>query len=305
MKLEFTEYFRSILARQNLTSRLVFLIAALAPLPGVAGDVLHGHGLLWRVEKAGNEPSYLFGTVHSEDQRVLDLPVLVRDRLDAAVALVIEAQVDSVNDLQSMQAMVFTDGTRLSDVLETSLYERTVAAMQSNGYPQLVVDLMKPWAISVVLSIPSPKTGTFLDIYLMNEARRQGKSVGGLETVAEQLEAMNGFSVTEQAAILEATLDHLAELEGLHERLIRAYLDRDLEKLVRISEETMGLTSKAISEKFNRNLLVERNRRMVQRMETYLDRGNAFIAVGALHLPDQTGILALLEKKGYRISAIY
>ncbi len=290
---------------QKLARVLVLLVAAAAPFSGVAGDVLHGHGLLWRVEKPGNDPSYLFATVHSEDRRVLDLPGLVRERLDAAAVVVIEAQVDSATSLQSMQAMLFTEGTRLSDVLPTGLYERAVAAMQSKGYPELVVDLMKPWAISVILSIPSPKTGTFLDIYLMNEARRQGKAVGGLETVAEQLEAMNGFSVEEQTSILEATLDHLAELEDLHERLIRAYLDRDLEKLVQISEETMGLTSQTIAKKFTQTLLVERNQRMVQRMETYLTKGNAFVAVGALHLPDQTGILALLEKKGYRIRAMY
>ena len=305
MKLQFAEFFRSLSTKHFLPSTLVILIAALAPVTGVAEDVLHGKGLLWRVEKAGKEPSFLFGTVHSEDQRVLDLPTSVRERLDVAAAVVIEAQVGAVNDLQSMQAMLFTDGTRLSEVLENSLYERTVAAMQNSGYPQMVVDFMKPWAISVVLSIPPPKSGIFLDLYLMNEARRQGKTVGGLETVAEQLEAMNSFSVTEQAAILEATLDHLAELGDLHEQLIRAYLDRDLDRLVRISKETMGLTSQAIAEKFNRTLLVERNQRMVQRMETYLDKGNAFIAVGALHLPDQSGVLALLENKGYRISVIY
>ncbi len=121
VKYHITGYLRANPAMQKLARVLVLLVAAAAPFLVVAGDVLHGHGLLWQVEKPGNDPSYVFATVHSEDRRVLDLPGLVRERLDAAAVVVIEAQVDSATSLQSMQAMLFTEGTRLSDVLQTGL----------------------------------------------------------------------------------------------------------------------------------------------------------------------------------------
>ena len=44
---------------------------------------------------------------------------------------------------------------------------------------------------------------------------------------------------------------------------------------------------------------------MVDRMAPRLAEGNAFIAVGALHLPGEKGVLNLLQQGGYRVSAVY
>ena len=52
-------------------------------------------------------------------------------------------------------------------------------------------------------------------------------------------------------------------------------------------------------------LLDERNARMVERMAPRLTEGDAFIAVGALHLPGERGILNLLAERGYRIFRVY
>ncbi|MGH8120685.1 MAG: TraB/GumN family protein, partial [Gammaproteobacteria bacterium] len=54
-----------------------------------------------------------------------------------------------------------------------------------------------------------------------------------------------------------------------------------------------------------RELLTDRNRVMVERMQPILDAGNAFIAIGAMHLPGADGVLSLLAREGYRISAVY
>ncbi len=35
-------------------------------------------GLLWKIESAGTPPSYLFGTIHSDDPRVIQLPAPVK-----------------------------------------------------------------------------------------------------------------------------------------------------------------------------------------------------------------------------------
>ena len=44
---------------------------------------------------------------------------------------------------------------------------------------------------------------------------------------------------------------------------------------------------------------------MVERMAARLSEGKAFIAVGALHLPGDEGILNLLQRDGYRITRLY
>ena len=52
-------------------------------------------------------------------------------------------------------------------------------------------------------------------------------------------------------------------------------------------------------------LIFQRNEKMVQRMKPLLEKIDAFIAVGAMHLPGEKGVLALLEKQGYEVTAIY
>jgi uncharacterized protein YbaP (TraB family) len=47
-----------------------------------------------------------------------------------------------------------------------------------------------------------------------------------------------------------------------------------------------------------------RNHRMVERMTKSFD-GGAFVAIGALHLPGEDGVLALLEQRGYAIKRVY
>ena len=44
---------------------------------------------------------------------------------------------------------------------------------------------------------------------------------------------------------------------------------------------------------------------MAFRMQRELRRGNAFVALGALHLYGEKGVLALLEEDGYRARAVY
>jgi hypothetical protein len=44
---------------------------------------------------------------------------------------------------------------------------------------------------------------------------------------------------------------------------------------------------------------------MVERLRPRLAEGGAFVAVGALHLPGEEGILRLLERQGYRVTRLY
>ena len=60
-----------------------------------------------------------------------------------------------------------------------------------------------------------------------------------------------------------------------------------------------------VAQLFTSEVVVNRNRRMLERIQPRLREGNAFIAVGALHLPGKDGLLTLLRNKGYRVSPVY
>jgi uncharacterized protein YbaP (TraB family) len=290
---------------RRLLVGVICLVATLAAAITYADPTAYKQGLLWEIVTPGQPASYLFGTIHSEDSRVVELPAIVSTTLKAADTLVLEAPVDSQAETISFQAMLFTDRTRLPKVLNPGLYQRTLSAMAKRGFSQQVVKALKPWAISIILSVPKPNTGLFLDLFLMQMANAQSIPVWSLETVGEQLAILAGFSLNEQVQMLKDTLNELPEIDALHEQLIRAYLDRDLARLVSISEQTMGMGSVELGEKLSEQLIVQRNKRMVDRMEPMLLKGKIFVAIGALHLPGEEGILSLLVARGHQVKAMY
>jgi len=285
---------------------LLLVLAVLAAFPAQAFDTAgYDKGLLWKIERAGTRPSYVFGTIHSEDARVLNLPQPVRQAFDGAGRYVMEAILDE-GAMTSMSArMMFNDGRSLKQVLNPSLYERTAAAMAGYGMPEFALRMMKPWAVAMSLSMPRPETGVFLDIVLMQKAREQNKPVAGLESVEEQLSIFDRMSMADQVTMLEEALKYLPELDGMFAALHEAYLARDLATLARMSEEQQMKGNPELGKRVMAQLLDARNRRMAQRLDAYFREGNAFVAVGALHLPGREGVLKLLAKRGYRVTAVY
>lgn len=57
-------------------------------------------------------------------------------------------------------------------------------------------------------------------------------------------------------------------------------------------------------ELFLKYLISDRNQVMADRAVPIIDKGNTFIAVGALHLPGKVGIIELLRAKGYRVTPL-
>ncbi len=53
---------------------------------------------------------------------------------------------------------------------------------------------------------------------------------------------------------------------------------------------------------FQEKMITSRNRHMAEAAAKYLDKGNAFIAVGALHLPGADGLVELLRQAGYTVT---
>ncbi len=270
-----------------------------------AAAPFYSQGLLWKIERAGQAPNYVFGTIHSEDPRVLNLPKPVQGVFDSSKIFVMEALLDESALLAMSSAMLFNDGRNLQQVLSPATYAKTVAAMSAYGLPEIALQLMQPWAAAITLGTPKPQTGLVLDLSLMQQAMAQGKQTAGLETAQEQIGIFAKLALPEQIIMLEDVLKQLPTLQQTFAKLHQAYLARDLAGLERLSLEQQALGNRALGQKLMPQLIDQRNQRMVARMEPYLKSGQAFIAIGALHLPGEAGVLSLLAKKGYRVSLVY
>jgi uncharacterized protein YbaP (TraB family) len=95
-------------------------------------------------------------------------------------------------------------------------------------------------------------------------------------------------------------------IPGIVEKSIQAYLKRDLGAMWEINNSMMeDEADKNLNEAFLQRVLYDRNQRMVGRMQPRLAEGEAFIAVGALHLYGDKGVLSLLQSRGYQVTRLY
>ena len=263
-------------------------------------------GLLWKISKTGVAPSYLFGTIHSDDPRVMELPAAVEKALNTAESVALEIELSIGNMLHSATAMFFEGDDTLKDVLPAKDYQAIIARLEEHGIPAAAANRMKPWAIMVTLSMPELESGKFLDLLLYERAIETGKAVYGLETIDEQLGVFEKMSIKEQVILLHETIDLIEKEPDFFEKLHQLYLTRNLTKLLEFYQSYLKSPAhQEILEKFDIKILKLRNERMVQRMQPRLREGNAFVAVGTLHLPGEEGIIRLLEQQGYTVKAIY
>ena len=284
--------------------------AATATNAGVAAQnkppaaVKYAKGLLWKIEVPGATTSYLFGTIHSEDKRVTALPGPVIKALDASNRFTMEAIIDGDGLVHMAEAMYFNDGRTLEQVIGKKLYDETIKALAARGIPTLGVEKQKPWAVMMALSMPPPKTGEYLDFILQDRATRQNKPVSGLETIQEQLAVFDELPLPDQVALLKEAVQEQDTFEKDFEEMIEAYLARDIAALAEASEKRKPDNDRLYRSVMDR-LLTRRNTRMADRMGPILKDGGAFIAVGAAHLPGESGLLNLLAKAGYRVTPVY
>ena len=286
----------------NCLAGLVFwLMVGLAPVVA-AGEP----GLLFEIDatEAGGAPCYLFGTIHSEDPRVLALTAPTQAAFDRSAVFIMETIPDTQAVIRAMMAMVYTDGRGLAGVAGRPLYDQTVKALAERGMAEEAIKDYKPWAAATLLGMPEAGTGEFLDIRLYKAALAAGKQVQGLESIEEQLAVFDTLTEEDQIALLRETLEARATLPEVFARLLEAYLSRDLARLERLGDEYLGRGDPQLAARFRHAALEARNQHMTDRMLAYLRVGGCFIAIGALHLPGEEGVLSRLARAGFAPRAL-
>lgn len=286
---------------RNRSVRYAVWMLLVCTLPAMAAD----NGLLWKVEGKGARPSYLLGTIHSEDPQVLRVADAVKPQLDSAGSFTAEVDLNIANALSAAMSMMIQDGKDLPALIGQERYEKCLKFLADYGVPDMMARQLKPWAVMVQLSAPKPNTGQFLDRVLYERAVQLQKPVYGLETMDEQLKVFDKLTLGQQIALLDETLENFPKLNQQLQTLIQYYAKRDLHGLQNYSETLSKSTHKELVSTINQTLLLDRNKRMAERMQVRLKEGNAFIAIGALHLPGDAGVLQLLKQQGYRVTVVY
>ena len=288
----------------------VLLVLAVRPVLAIETPVF-GQGLLWQIEGGGARPSYLFGTMHVTDDDVVRLPAEVAQAFDRADSLTVEVVATPDTPYRMYQSMLLRDGRGLDEVIGAELFRRAALIAARYKLDPRILRTFKPWAAMAMLSLPVAEVSRQragekpLDDRLQLAAARRGMIMHSLETLEEQIAVFDGLSEANQVAMLASVIEFSDDLDAFFEQMLQAYLARDTAQILAISEAAQTGLDPALVSAFTEDLINVRNDRMVKRMAPRLSEGGSFIAVGALHLPGERGILRQLEQQGYRVTRLY
>ncbi|MEE8585682.1 MAG: TraB/GumN family protein [Acidobacteriota bacterium] len=265
---------------------------------------------LWMIE--GQKPSFLYGTIHLPDERVVAIPQLVLNAADSVDALYVEVTPD---ELASAAAkLMLPDGKTLQDVLPEELYQRASGYVESKGLPFMAFQNFKIWVLMVQIEIldyiQQMAVRPPLDLAIYSRAQQAGKEVGGIETLEEQLAVFDDFTEEEQIQLLSEALDLLEEnpdkSSSYLERLLLAYLEGDEDNLHEMLFQEIDQDD-PLDQKFVQNLFTGRNQRMADRIASKLESNPSrsyFFAIGAGHLVGEQSVRKQLESRGFRITRL-
>lgn len=289
-----------------------------------AAATANGLGRLWKIEKQGREPSWLFGTMHVTDPRVTQLPITAQDAFDTADTVVIET-IDILDPVKAQAALLsnpeltmFTDGSTLTSRLSEADSKLVEAELSRRGIPLALVSRMKPWMIAGMVAMPACELARkadgveFLDIKIANDASAEGKQLLGLESIGEQMAAMADLPIEFHLRGLVETIKLADLMPDIMATMTELYLEGEIALIMPVilasGPESAGIAGAGDDldgyAEFEERIVTLRNHVMATRAGPILEKGNAFIAVGALHLPGDEGLVSLLSDAGYTLSAI-
>jgi uncharacterized protein YbaP (TraB family) len=275
--------------------------AWLLVVPWLSMSLAHGddRGLLWKIESDNAPPSYLFGTMHTDDARVTDFSPQLRQALEESQTFMME-----VLPLRDMTPIFMKQGSLQQMLTPSELDEfKRLAEMHSIGAD--VALRMKPWLLASIFSLPRAQSPFTQDVLLYGMAGRSGKQILGLESPEAHFGALDSLSDAEQLILLRMSLTQsVDEKEAGFEAIMQAYLDQEIGKIAVQDEKWLGGLPPELWSKVSTLLLDHRNAKMADGIVNQMKKSRVFVAVGAAHLPGKGGLIDRLRKAGYRLSAI-
>ena len=260
--------------------------------------------LFWSISKDGEQAGFLLGTIHSEDPRVLDFPLEFMSNLSANQVFAMEMVPDLPTLKRLTEFMQYQDGTTLESRVGPERFTSLQLALSEYQVPADWIIRMKIWAAMMTLSVPPPETGFFMDFSLSLRAAGAGLKVVGLETLEQQLSFLEDMPVAQQLMLLDQALVEHEKVREIHEQMVDSYLAGDLLALKSQAEEQLDQLEPDAKQYFMEQGIDMRNRRMLESLLPHLLTSQVFVAVGALHLPGESGLIQLLRARGYDLTPL-
>jgi uncharacterized protein YbaP (TraB family) len=259
------------------------------------------NSLLWKISgKNLAHPSYLFGTMHLTDKRIFNFSDSLYRFLETAEGYAAELNMEEsmpqiVNDFVSDESKT----KLLVDIIPTGKldeYKKDLEQKLELPLGQITVQQLKQYKDRLIGQvIKKGEMNTIIDYYLYDIARQQGKWVGGIEDLEDQ----NRSTLSKEDELMEWVRTVTAPSENSSKQIewmIKTYNKQDLNAI----DVTAGMWRGAASQ-----ILIRRNIKMARRIDSIMQLRTCFFAVGAAHLPGDSGLIQLLSARGYHLEPVY
>ena len=261
------------------------------------------NALLWNVSK-GDQEAYLYGTIHISCNA--ELSTGVEKALKESDELILEIDMsDPSLQMRMMQKMVLPDGKNASDFLTDKELESLEEYVNENVkmIPDFaMVSNMKPIFLSSLItqSLLSCQNQTGYDQLLLQKAQQQNMPISGLETIDEQISALDGIPHQEVYDEMIASIeeDQQEDIKML-DKMMQYYNNANLKALKKLVDE-----SDSFLNDFTDIALDKRNKNWIPVIKEKMKDQKVFIAFGAAHLIGENGVVELLKDEGYKVSPL-
>lgn len=267
-------------------------------------------GFLWRISKDGRD-SYLYGTIHVARFEWMFPGPAVMQALSNSEVLALELDMMDADirqrTTQGMAALSLPGGKTLPPALTARLRKQAEASCTPydsiSAYPgemQLItITLMKA-------RLDGLESAYAIDAVLSGIGHAAHKEVISLETPESQIATLKQDDAQAAIRYLQTSLEEMEtgkDREQLR-RIAKIWDESDSAELARY-EEWCDCVNTPEQRRFMHKLLDERNPALADKIDAQHRSGNTvFAAVGSLHMFGETGLPALMEKRGYRVELI-
>ena len=270
--------------------------------------------MLFRIRslQTGAPDSLVFGTIHIGSPAELGLDaVRVRHAVQAQRTLVNEVDGNARWQPGYDRYRFLVPGQSLAMLIGATQFIELATLLPEHKSTQL--NRFKPWVAMTLLEegldAPAPdardSSRRNIDSLVEDSARRHGLRLVHLETLEDQLAALDCTSPVDYAQVLQQRLADPQALRAETERSLAFYRSGDLPGWLADIDAMRGLDAQAqVAELHTRGCLIEqRNVRWIEELEPLLRAGGCFVAVGAIHLTGKDGLLVGLARRGFEVSA--
>lgn len=263
--------------------------------------------LLWKATSP-TTTAYLLGSIHVGDDKLYPLPATTEAAFAAAKILIVEVNAKEMDQAKAMGLVTKYGMYSPDDGLSKHINKETAASLDAycsaHSLPRQALETLKPWVVAITVVAMSMKQAgedpnLGIDMHFLNSVKPPQRIVE-LESADFQLSLLASATDLEQQEMLASTLRQSDKAKEYLQKMQTAYLAGDANTLLKlIHEQDAGPAS------LLKKLIDDRNVTMTASLEKYLKGTEpCFVVVGAAHLLGETGIVKLLQSKGYRVEPV-